>query len=138
MSHCKSCEPNWSNTTYIYSLLEVYKHLRSISAATSNEVTQTELVEAAKIVIRDICEDHVQAVQSFVNDPELQKAVTSDIQEDCQELIDYIIAAKRFNLEVNARSKDRVVSFGEKLSCRFMAYLLKDRVGADGYTNGLC
>ena len=36
--------------------------------------------------------------------------------------------AKRFNLEINSRAKDRVVSFGEKLSCRFMTYLLRDRV----------
>ncbi|KAI0380778.1 aspartate kinase [Hypomontagnella monticulosa] len=108
-------------------LLEVYKHLRSISAATSNEFTQSELVEKAKLVIQDICNEHILAVQLFVQNPELQQAVTSDIKDDCQELIDYIIAAKRFNLEVNARSKDRVVSFGEKLSCRFMTYLLKDR-----------
>lgn len=111
-----------------FSLLEVYKHLRAISAATSNDVTQTEFVDAAKLVIQDICNEHILAVQLFVKNPDLQKAVTSHIKDDCQELIDYIIAAKRFNLEVNARSKDRVVSFGEKLSCRFMAYLLKDRV----------
>ncbi|KAL7625667.1 hypothetical protein AAE478_004888 [Parahypoxylon ruwenzoriense] len=108
-------------------LLDVYKHLRAVSVATSNEITQYELVEEAKSIIRDICEEHISAVQTFVKNPELRKAVTADIEEDCQELIDYTIAAKRFNLEVNARSKDRVVSFGEKLSCRFMAYLLKDR-----------
>ncbi|KAI2463390.1 aspartate kinase [Annulohypoxylon bovei var. microspora] len=108
-------------------LLEVYKHLRAISAATSNEVTQTEFVDAAKLVVQDICNEHILAVHTFVKNPDLQRALASDIKDDCQELIDYIIAAKRFNLEVNARSKDRVVSFGEKLSCRFMAYLLKDR-----------
>ncbi|KAI1092463.1 aspartate kinase [Rostrohypoxylon terebratum] len=108
-------------------LLEVYKHLRAVSAATNNDVTQNEFVDAAKLVIQDICNEHILAVQNFVKNPDLQEAVTSDIKNDCQELIDYIIAAKRFNLEVNARSKDRVVSFGEKLSCRFMAYLLRDR-----------
>ncbi|KAI0011088.1 aspartate kinase [Xylariaceae sp. FL0662B] len=108
-------------------LLEVYKKLRDISAATSNDITQNELVEEAKTIIRDICREHVRAVLSFVKSPELQKTVTAIIEEDCQELMDYIIAAKRFNLEVNARSKDRVVSFGERLSCRFMTYLLRDR-----------
>ncbi|KAI0169637.1 aspartate kinase [Hypoxylon sp. FL1284] len=108
-------------------LLEVYKQLRSISAATNNEDTLRELVQAAKSVIKDVCEEHVLAVQSFMKNPDLQKAVISEIEDDCQELIDYVIAAKRFNLEVNARSKDRVVSFGEKLSCRFMAALLKER-----------
>ncbi|KAI2608648.1 aspartate kinase [Hypoxylon fragiforme] len=108
-------------------LLEVYKQLRAISAATSNEITQNELVEAAKLIIWDVCEEHTQAAHTFVKCPNLQKELTAGIEADCQELIDYIIAAKRFNLEVNARSKDRVVSFGEKLSCRFMTYLLKDR-----------
>ncbi|KAI1084127.1 aspartate kinase [Whalleya microplaca] len=108
-------------------LLEVYKKLRDISSATSNETIQNELFDEAKSIIRDICEEHIRAVLSFLRNPELQKAVAANIEEDCQELIDYIIAAKRFNLEVNARSKDRVVSFGEKLSCRFVTYLLKDR-----------
>ncbi len=103
--------------------------MRAISAATSNEITQNELVEAAKLIIWDVCEEHTQAAHTFVKCPNLQKELTAGIEADCQELIDYIIAAKRFNLEVNARSKDRVVSFGEKLSCRFMTYLLKDRVG---------
>lgn len=67
-------------------------------------------------------------MQTFVRDAELQKTVTGLIQHDCQELVDYIGASKRFKLEVNSRSKDRVISFGEKLSCRFMTYLLKDRV----------
>ncbi|KAI2615903.1 aspartate kinase [Hypoxylon sp. NC1633] len=108
-------------------LLEVYKQLRSISVAISDDVIQTELVETAKRVIRDICDEHILAAKAFIKSTDLQQAVTADIKEDCQGLIDYIIAAKRFNLEVNARSKDRVVSFGEKLSCRFMTYLLKDR-----------
>ncbi|OTB06114.1 hypothetical protein M426DRAFT_319189 [Hypoxylon sp. CI-4A] len=108
-------------------LLEVYKQLRAISVATSNELTQSELVEEAKLIIQDVCNEHIRAVQSFVKNPELQKACAVGIEEDCQELIDYTVAAKRFNLEVNARSKDRVVSFGEKLSCRFMTFLLKDK-----------
>lgn len=133
MSHGTITHSIWLNITCSYRLLEVYKNLRAISAATNNEITQNQLLHAAKSVIKDICEDHVLAVKSFVKNPELQKAITSEIEEDCQELVDYIIAAKRFNLEVNARSKDRVVSFGEKLSCRFMACLLKDRVSFHGY-----
>lgn len=68
------------------------------------------------------------AVQAFVKNPQIQTTVSKEIEDDCQELIDYVMATKRFNLEVNARSKDRVVSFGEKLSCRFMTAMLRDRV----------
>lgn len=77
----------------------------------------------------DVCNEHVYAVQSFIQNPEVQKTVSKEIEDDCQELVDYVMAAKRFNLEVNARSKDRVVSFGEKLSCRFMAAMLREKVG---------
>lgn len=100
-----------------------------MATATSNEETKNEIVEDAKITIREICDEHVNAAQNSVWNPELQIEVCDGIRDDCQELIDYIIAAKRFNLEVNARSKDRVIGFGEKLSCRFMTAVLKDHVG---------
>lgn len=102
-------------------------------AGTSNETTKNKLVEEAKTTIREICHDHITAAQDSIKNPELQGEVCESMQDDCQELIDYIIAAKRFNLEVNARSKDRVVGFGEKLSCRFMTAVLKDNVGTDGH-----
>ncbi|KAI1328851.1 aspartate kinase [Xylariaceae sp. FL0255] len=116
-------------------LLEIYKNLRDIAAATSNEASQTELVEVAKTTIRDIRSDHLLAIQQFIQSAEIQKEVSQGIEEDCQELIDYIIAAKRFNLEVNARSKDRVISFGEKLSCRYMTAMLKDSNVAAEYVD---
>ncbi len=72
--------------------------------------------------------EHMSAAESSIRDPLLTKALLGEMQQECHELADYIAVAKRFHLEVNARSKDRVVSFGEKLSCRFMAALLRDRV----------
>lgn len=106
----------------------MFKKLQAIAAATSHEAIQGEILDEVKVIVQDVCSEHVYAIQAFIKDPVLQKKITADIENDCQELVDYVIAAKRFNLEVNSRSKDRVVSFGEKLSCRFMAYLLKDRV----------
>lgn len=110
-------------------MLEIYKTLRDIAAATSNEAIKAELIDEVKATILEICNDHIAAAESSVHDLELQKEVCDSIQNDCQELLDYIIAAKRFNLEVNARSKDRVTGFGEKLSCRFMTAMLRDNVG---------
>lgn len=110
-------------------LLEVYHKLRDIAAATTNEATQTTLLQEAKNIVQEVCSEHVYAVQAnVVNDTEIQQETVRHIEEDCLELQDYLVAAKRFSLEVNARSKDRVVSFGERLSCRFMAAMLKDRV----------
>jgi len=86
------------------------------------------MVGEAKSLIRDICSEHLGAVRAFLHSPDLRASLARDIESECQELIDYIEAARRFNLEVNSRSKDRVISFGEKLSCRFMAALLQDQV----------
>ncbi|EMR63548.1 putative aspartate kinase protein [Eutypa lata UCREL1] len=108
-------------------LLEVYKKLRNLSTAISDDYTQNAHLDEAKKIILDVCNEHVYAVQAFVKNPQIQTTVSKEIEDDCQELIDYVMATKRFNLEVNARSKDRVVSFGEKLSCRFMTAMLRDR-----------
>nr|XP_036583020.1 aspartokinase [Colletotrichum truncatum]KAF6791916.1 aspartokinase [Colletotrichum truncatum] len=107
-------------------LLGVYNKLKGIAAATNDEDAQNELMNQAKSLIDDITKDHVSAVQTFIKDQELKASLEQEIRDECQELVEYIVAARRFNLEVNARSKDRCISFGEKLSCRFMAALLKD------------
>lgn len=106
----------------------MYRRLRNIDAAVGIENTQTELLEEAKSLIQDICDDHLSAAEAVLNTPDLKETLKDDIKNECQELIEYIHASKRFKLEVNSRSKDRVVSFGERLSCRFMAYVLRDRV----------
>lgn len=114
----------------------MYKRLRNIDAACGAEVTQNELMEEANGIIQDICNDHLFAVETSVRDEELKAALKVDIKAECQELIEYIQASKRFRLEINSRSKDRVVSFGERLSCRFMTYVLKDRVRTLRRSNG--
>jgi aspartate kinase len=109
-------------------LLEVYKKLRAIVAAASDHEAQEELLGEAKHIVQEICVDHVAAADTFIRDPQLSSLLKADTEMECQILADYLGAAKRFNLEINSRAKDRVVSFGEKLSCRFMTCLLKDRV----------
>lgn len=108
-------------------LLEVFKNLRAIVAAPSSEAAQDDLLKDAKRIVHDICTDHVEAADTFVQDPQLSALLREETEKECQLLVEYLEAAKRFKLEINSRAKDRVVSFGEKLSCRFMACLLKDR-----------
>ncbi|UKZ83603.1 hypothetical protein TrVFT333_011412 [Trichoderma virens FT-333] len=107
-------------------LLSVYTKLKSIATPISSEEKQQELIEQAAGLINDVCNDHVTATETFVKGPELRDALVAKIKAECQELIEYIMATRRFNLEINSRSKDRVISFGEKLSCLFMTTLLQD------------
>lgn len=106
----------------------MFDKLRAVNASTVTEEDKQQLVEEANSLILNICNDHILASESFVPDEDLRADLISRVKAECQELIEYIAAAKRFNLEINARSKDRVVSFGEKLSCLFMTSLLKSHV----------
>ena len=109
--------------------MEVFGKLRTIVAAPCDETSQECLLKEATRIVHEICDDHVQAGDDFVRDPGLKAQFREDTEKECQLLTEYLDAAKRFKLEINSRAKDRVVSFGEKLSCRFMTILLKDRVG---------
>ncbi|EXM35778.1 aspartate kinase [Fusarium oxysporum f. sp. vasinfectum 25433] len=116
-------------------LLTVYGKLRGVGAAMCvDEEQQNELVEQARGLMLDICNDHVFAAEAYIQDPSLRGKLIQTIKDECQELVEYIVAAKRFNLEINSRAKDRVISFGEKLSCRFMAALLQDKVSNTLFT----
>lgn len=112
----------------------MYKKLKAIVAAACDAETQEDLLNEATHIVREICADHVAAADAFIQDKVLASLLKVETETDCQLLIDYLAAAKRFNLEVNSRAKDRVVSFGEKLSCRFMTYLLRDKVSTGNTT----
>lgn len=99
-----------------------------LAYATCSPDEQLALIEQANGLITDICNDHVFAAEAYIQDPSLKEFLARRIEAECQELIEYILAAKRFNLEINSRAKDRVISFGEKLACLYMTVLLQDVV----------
>ncbi|KAK0626482.1 aspartokinase-like protein [Immersiella caudata] len=108
-------------------LLEVFRNLKTIVSTPGDDAPQEDLLKDAKRIVHDICKDHAEAGGTFVHDPQLRETLKAETETECQLLIEYLEAAKRFKLECNSRAKDRVVSFGEKLSCRFMACVLRDR-----------
>ncbi|KJK77943.1 putative aspartokinase [Metarhizium anisopliae BRIP 53293] len=92
-------------------LLAVYKILKEVGLAyaTCSPDEQLALIEQANGLITDICNDHVFAAEAYIQDPSLKEFLARRIEAECQELIEYILAAKRFNLEINSRAKDRGV-----------------------------
>jgi aspartate kinase len=86
------------------------------------------LVAEYERLVHVICEDHVSAAELHIQDESIRARLKAEIKDECNEVIDYRLAAERWHLEIDSRSKDRIVSFGEKLSCRFVAALLQDRV----------
>jgi aspartate kinase len=110
-------------------LLEVFGVLQSVTAVKDTGSVQYEnLVEQYEHFVQVICDDHLNAAQIHIRDPAIKATLITEIISECKEISDYRAAAERWHLEVDSRSKDRLVSFGEKLSCRFMTALLRDRV----------
>jgi aspartate kinase len=109
-------------------LLEAFSLLENIAAEKDNtSVHYQSLVEQYEALVQVICNDHVKAAQTHIANSELAAGLVKEIQAECQEIIEYRQATERWHLDIDWRSKDRIVSFGEKLSCRFMATLLVDR-----------
>ncbi|KAF5645313.1 aspartate kinase [Fusarium sp. NRRL 25303] len=108
-------------------LLQVYRTLRGIVAITQDPDMQELLFDRLRSIIRDIRDDQVATVQMYILRQDIRDETIRQITADCQELLDYTSAAKRFNLDINGKAKDKMVSFGEKLSCRLMVAMLRDR-----------
>lgn len=109
-------------------LLELFGVLQEVNAIKDTDSVHYEsLVSEYERLVYVIRDDHINAANLQIQDETIKANLVKEIESECNELIDYRQAAERWHLEINGRSKDRVVSFGEKLSCRFVAALLEDR-----------
>lgn len=112
-----------------HSLLEIYGLLESITNVKESEAVHYDsLVYEYSRMIQVIEDDHVKAAETHVQDASIQAELIDVIRNECKELVEFRLAAERWHLEIDSRTKDRIVSFGEKLSCRFMTALLREAV----------
>jgi aspartate kinase len=110
-------------------LLEVFALLEEVNAIKDKESSHYEVrVHEYERLVRVICDDHVAAAKIHIQDAGICEELKGAIVAECKEILDFRVAAERWHLEMDSRSKDRVISFGEKLSCRFVAAMLEDRV----------
>lgn len=108
-------------------LLEIYGLLESITnVKESDAVHHDSLVYEYSRMIQVIEDDHVKAAETHVQDASIQAELIDVIRNECKELVEFRLAAERWHLEIDSRTKDRIVSFGEKLSCRFMTAFLRE------------
>ncbi|KAI9746553.1 MAG: Aspartokinase [Claussenomyces sp. TS43310] len=109
-------------------LLEIYSVLEQVNSVKETEVVHREtLVQEYERLVQIICQDHINAARLNIQDAGLQVSLIEEIKAECKEITDYRQAAERWHLEIDSRSKDRIISYGEKLSCRFMTAVLLDR-----------
>ncbi|KAI9834583.1 MAG: hypothetical protein M1819_002959 [Sarea resinae] len=97
--------------------------VRLLRAAREAEKSTSPQYES---IVNVICEDHIKAAQDHVKSPDLVEEVIQDIRWECKDLLAFLEATRRVG-EISSKSEDRIISKGEKLSCRFMTALLRDR-----------
>jgi aspartate kinase len=76
-------------------------------------------------LIENVRSEHVETAQRYIQSPEILKRLEGEIGEECAQIVRVLEAAQILG-EISPRSVDKVMSVGEKLSCRFTAALLED------------
>ncbi|KAF1957439.1 aspartate kinase [Byssothecium circinans] len=94
--------------------------LRAARAAEkSGDRAYDDIVEAIRV-------DHIQAAISTLKNAHVLAEFKTDVNAACESLVKILESAQHLE-EVTSRAENRIVSTGEKLSCRYMAALLNDR-----------
>ncbi|KAJ6010513.1 hypothetical protein N7451_001925 [Penicillium sp. IBT 35674x] len=94
--------------------------LRAARDAENSQSRQYEtFVEAVRL-------EHVQVAQEQLKSVDLKEQIIADLNGECERVLKVLEAAQTLG-EISARCVDKVMSTGEKLSCRLMAAFLQDR-----------
>lgn len=105
----------------------IYRLLRAAKEAEKSSGNYSSIVETIRL-------DHHAAAQAYISDNGKLTNLLAEIDAECETLLRILESAQHLE-EVSSRVEDKIISKGEKLSCRFMAALLQDRnIGAQ-YVN---
>ncbi|CAN9216998.1 unnamed protein product [Alternaria alternata] len=107
------------------------------SSNTKLEGTTNRLLRAARAaeqpnhrgyddIVEAIRTDHIQAGRDILKNPEILAAYIDDVNAECESLVKILESAQHLE-EVTNRAEDKIISKGEKLSCRYMTAILNDR-----------
>ncbi|KAH3669470.1 hypothetical protein OGAPHI_001591 [Ogataea philodendri] len=93
---------------------------------TAAELAADDKQEEFQQLLKLVQEDHVNNAKEKIKNPELRERLVKETVEEIEH-VKRLLNACLIIGEISAKSNDVVMACGEKLSCRFMAYLLKDR-----------
>ncbi|KAJ3009909.1 UNVERIFIED_CONTAM: Aspartokinase [Siphonaria sp. JEL0065] len=111
--------------------------LSAMSSYIKAEGTTSMLLEAADDIllpnsqlyldiVSKIESNHLKAVAEGVKDAEIRAKAEHDVSEYCERLRSFMSAAEIID-EISPRSRDIIISVGEKLSARIFTAVLQDR-----------
>lgn len=92
--------------------------------AFANQFTQSTPFASTVDLIRM---EHLTAARSLIQDQGLLKELEREIERDCDSLRTFLFAAQVID-EISPRSKDSIMGMGERLACKLIAAVLRDRV----------
>ena len=104
------------------------------SSQTKSEGTTSRLLKSAELaednqdytsLLQVIEDDHVQNAQDRIQNEEIKQELINDTKKEIEHVRELLHACMIIG-EISARSLDSIMSVGEKLSCLFMAALMKD------------
>ncbi|CAG8555981.1 18182_t:CDS:2 [Racocetra fulgida] len=127
-------------STIVKSHLEKYQVALVCSARsgdTKSKGTTNKLIKASEEaltpgskeylkIVDEIAQEHINASKKLISNPEIFNELEKQLQRDCSKLKSFLEAAQIIE-EVSPRSKDIIISVGEKLSCRTVTSVLRDR-----------
>ncbi|KAH7332810.1 aspartate kinase [Rhizoctonia solani] len=70
--------------------------------------------------------EHVSAARELIRDPNLLQGLEHEIARDCEALRAFLGAAQLIE-EISVRSRDSILGVGERLACKLVAAVLRDR-----------
>ncbi|CAE7162463.1 unnamed protein product, partial [Rhizoctonia solani] len=73
-----------------------------------------------------ICNVHVSAARELIQDLDLLRELELEIIRDCEGLRGFLGAAQLID-EISVRSRDSILGVGERLACKLVATVLRDR-----------
>ncbi|EHA22469.1 aspartokinase [Aspergillus niger ATCC 1015] len=111
------CSARSSSTKAAGTTNRLLRAARDAEDALSQEYAS--LVEAVRL-------EHIQVVDDQIQSKVLKSRLVSEINNECDKVLRVLEAAQTLG-EISARCVDKVISTGEKLSCRLMAAYIQDR-----------
>jgi aspartate kinase len=78
----------------------------------------TQMIEAVR-------KDHLDTADESVRNEQVRTRLRQEIEDECDHVLRILEAAQTLG-ETSPRSRDKVMSVGEKLSCRYMTAMLQD------------
>ncbi|KAI0698046.1 aspartate kinase [Cerioporus squamosus] len=100
---------------------------KSESIALSLGMTSiTEAPASFNTTVDVIRSEHFNAARSCIRNQDILKDLEAEIDRDCESLRSFLFATQIID-EISPRSRDSIIGFGERLGCKVMTAILRDK-----------